>query len=109
MVPLLRQGQYFAAISAGVDQMMRLIDGEPLPPPDRNWQRQRPLHWNNLPLLVFGFLIISSVLRGLFGRPLGAALSAGGIGLLVLSDHAGAGAGAGGRRSGLACGAAVRR
>lgn len=32
MVPLLRQGQYFAAISAGVDQMMRLIDGESLPP-----------------------------------------------------------------------------
>src|ERR1700733_1488046 len=41
MVPLLRQGQYFAAISAGVDQMMRLIDGESLPPPDRTWQPQR--------------------------------------------------------------------
>src|ERR1700733_9789199 len=33
MVPLLRQAQYFAAIGAGVDQMMALIDGEPLPPP----------------------------------------------------------------------------
>ena len=42
MVPLLRQGQYFAAISAGVDQMMRLIDGESLPEPDRTWQHQRP-------------------------------------------------------------------
>ena len=42
MVPLLRQGQYFAAISAGVEQMMRLIDGEPLPPPDRTWQHNRP-------------------------------------------------------------------
>ncbi|HEV7985374.1 MAG TPA: YgcG family protein [Steroidobacteraceae bacterium] len=83
MVPLLRQGQYFAAISAGVDQMMRLIDGEPLPAPDRNWQHQRPVHWNNLPFLFFGFLIISNVLRGLFGRPLGAALSAGGIGIVV--------------------------
>src|ERR1700721_3993085 len=35
MVPLLRQGQHFAAVSAGVEQMMRLIDGEPLPPPDQ--------------------------------------------------------------------------
>src|SRR6202166_1977337 len=41
MVPLLRQAQYFAAISAGVDQMMRLIDGEPLPPPDQTWQHAR--------------------------------------------------------------------
>src|SRR6202050_5173298 len=49
MVPLLRQGQYFAAISAGVDQMMRLIDGESLPPPDRTWQHQRALPWNALP------------------------------------------------------------
>ncbi|HEY3809111.1 MAG TPA: YgcG family protein [Steroidobacteraceae bacterium] len=83
MLPMLRQGQYFAAISAGVDQMMRLIDGEPLPPPDVHWQQQRPPHWNNFPLLLFGFLIASNVLRGLFGRTLGAALSAGGTVLVV--------------------------
>ena len=83
MVPLLRQGQYFAAISAGVDQMMRLIDGEPLPAPDRAWQHSRPVGWNALPFLFFGFLIASNVLRGVFGRPLGAALTAGGTGLVV--------------------------
>src|ERR1700733_6089120 len=43
MVPRLRRGQYFAGISAGVEQMMRLIDGESLPPPDRTWQHQRAL------------------------------------------------------------------
>jgi uncharacterized protein len=83
MVPMLRQGQYFAAISAGVDQMMRLIEGEALPPPDTHWQQQRPLHWNNFPVLLFGFLIVSNVLRGLFGRTLGSVLSAGGTGLIV--------------------------
>jgi uncharacterized protein len=83
MVPLLRQGQYFAAISAGVDQMMKLIDGEALPPPDRTWQNRRAQHWNSLPFAIFGFLILSNLLRALFGRPLGAALSAGGTGLLV--------------------------
>ena len=83
MVPLLRQGQYFAAISAGLDQMMRLIDGEPLPAPDRTWQHQRPAAWNSVPFLIFGFLVLSNILRGLFGRPLGAALSAGGAGVLV--------------------------
>src|SRR6202166_572550 len=54
MVPLLRQGQFFAAISAGVDQMMRLIDGEALPPPDRTWQHRGARNWNFLPFLFFG-------------------------------------------------------
>jgi uncharacterized protein len=83
MVPLLRQGQYFAAISAGVDQMMRLIDGESLPPPDRTWQHQRALPWNALPFALFGFLIASSWLRGMFGHTLGSALSGGLTGLVV--------------------------
>ncbi|HEY5020612.1 MAG TPA: YgcG family protein, partial [Steroidobacteraceae bacterium] len=83
MVPMLRQGQYFAAISAGVDQMMRLIDGESLPAPDRTWQNRRVQHWNALPFAIFGFLIVSNLLRAVFGRTAGAALSAGGAGLLV--------------------------
>jgi len=83
MVPLLRQGQFFAAVSAGIEQMMRLIDGEALPAPDRTWQNNRPAHWNALPFAIFGFLIASNVLRTLFGRPLGAALSGGGTALVA--------------------------
>jgi uncharacterized protein len=83
IVPLLRQGQYFTAISAGVDQMMKLIDGEPLPPPDSTWQRQRPMHWNFLPAVVLVFVIGSALLRAIFGRTAGSLLSAGGIGVLV--------------------------
>ncbi|HEY6451894.1 MAG TPA: YgcG family protein [Steroidobacteraceae bacterium] len=85
MVPLLRQGQYFAAIDAGVDQMMRLIDGEPLPAPERTWPRRQPQHWNVFPLAIFAFLILSNILRGVFGRPVGAALTAGGTGLVVFA------------------------
>jgi uncharacterized protein len=83
MLPLLQQSQYFNAISAGVDQMMRLIDGEALPAPDANWQNRAAGHRNILPIAFFGFLFLSSVLRSIFGRTLGAALSAGGTGLLV--------------------------
>lgn len=83
MVPLLRQGQFFAAISAGIEQMMRLIDGEALPAPDRTWQINRPANWNALPFAIFGFLIASNVLRAVFGRPLGAALSGGGTALIA--------------------------
>src|SRR5580693_9905363 len=83
MVPLLRQGQYYTAISAGVDQMMRLIDGEALPPPDRTWQHRGTRNLNFLPVLLFALLFGSSVLRSIFGRVAGSLLSAGGIGLLV--------------------------
>jgi uncharacterized protein len=83
MVPLLRQGQFFAAISAGIEQIMRLVDGEPLPEPDRTWQHNRPANWNALPFAIFGFLIASNVLRAIFGRPLGAALSGGGTALIA--------------------------
>jgi len=83
MVPLLRQGQYYAAISAGLDQMMRLIDGEALPPPDRTWQSVGAQRRNIVPFAIFGFLILTSLMRALFGRTLGAAVSAGGAGLLV--------------------------
>jgi uncharacterized protein len=83
MVPLLRQGQYYAAIGAGVDQMMALIDGEQLPPPDRTWQHRGTRNWNFLPFLLFAMLFGSSVLRSIFGRAGGAVLSGGAIGLVV--------------------------
>lgn len=84
MVPLLRQGQYFAAITAGVDQMIGLINGESLPPPDRTWQRHDRGGWLGvLPFAFIGFLILSSVLRTMFGRTAGSVLSGGGAGLLV--------------------------
>jgi len=84
MVPLLRQGQYYTAISAGVDQMMRLIDGEQLPPPDRTWQHHgASSNLHLLPFLFFGLLFGSSILRSMFGRTGGALLSGGAVGLVV--------------------------
>lgn len=81
IVPLLRQGSYAAAVSAGLDQMMRVVDGEPLPPPDRAWEGSG--NWvNYLPFLIIGYLIVSSILRAVFGRVLGATfsgLAAGGV------------------------------
>src|SRR6202034_2760390 len=83
MVPLLRQGQYYAAIGAGFDQMMSLIDGEQLPPPDRTWQHRGTRNWNFLPFLLFAMVFDSSVLRSIFGRAGGAVLSGGAIGVVV--------------------------
>ena len=34
ITPLFKQGDYSGGINAGIDQMIRVADGEPLPPPD---------------------------------------------------------------------------
>src|SRR5262249_59769530 len=39
MIPLFRQGQYYQGLSAGVAQIIKVVDGEPLPPPDTDWTR----------------------------------------------------------------------
>jgi uncharacterized membrane protein YgcG len=38
IAPLFRQGDFAGGINAGLDRIIRTIDGEPLPPPDRRWR-----------------------------------------------------------------------
>jgi uncharacterized protein len=82
--PAFRQGNYYGGIDAGLDQMMKLIEGEPLPPPEHDWQSgQRTRGSTPLPLILFAVFIGSVVLRGIFGRTLGSAFTAVGTGVLV--------------------------
>jgi len=76
IVPRFRQGDYYEGINAGVDQMLRVIDGEPLPEPQRQWQRETGL-FELLPFLLVGLIIAGSLFRTLFGR-FGGALATGG-------------------------------
>jgi uncharacterized protein len=76
LIPLLRQGDFYGAINAGVDQMIRVIDGEPLPAPDAGWQGQSVRGVAHLvPLLFVGVFFGSVLLRSLFGRGLGALIA----------------------------------
>jgi uncharacterized protein len=47
-------------INAGVDQVIRVVDGEPLPPPDTHWQQHGLNLHNALPLLLFAFVFGSA-------------------------------------------------
>ncbi len=89
ITPLFRQGDYAGGINAGVDQMIRVIDGEPLPPPDRRWRGGNevgkslaPLG-NSLPFLFFFVIIASVILRKIFGRGAGSLATGGVVGVLV--------------------------
>jgi uncharacterized protein len=76
--PLFRQGDIFGGVSAGLTRIMQVVDGEPLPPPDRAWRAPGDRLFGMLPFLFFGVLIGSAVLRAVLGRTLGS-LATGGL------------------------------
>jgi uncharacterized protein len=84
ITPDFRAGNFYGGIDAALDQMMKLIQGEPLPPPEERWQGSVHGHgFNLLPQLFFAVLIGSVLLRSILGRTLGSAATGVGAGLLV--------------------------
>jgi len=76
IVPLFRQGDFYGGINAGLDQMIRIADGEPLPPPDLEWQGSSEKNISHLVPFLFVVVFFGSVvLRSMFGRGLGALIA----------------------------------
>jgi uncharacterized protein len=71
ITPLFRQGDFAGGITAGVEQMIRVIEGEPLPAPDPQWQGTASGLTDRLPFLLALIVVGSAVLRALLGRALG--------------------------------------
>ncbi len=98
IVPRFRDGDFYGGISAGVDRMLRVIEGEPLPEPEpRSPASAVPGLPTLLPFLFIFALVGGSIFRRLFGR-VGGAFATGGlvgfltwllIGILGLSVFAG--------------------
>ena len=84
IAPAFREGNFYEGIDAGLDQMMKLVQGEPLPPPEHAWQSgEHPSAGSFLPELLFAVLVGSVVLRAIFGRTLGSVFTGLGAGALV--------------------------
>ncbi|MBI5264555.1 MAG: YgcG family protein [Bradyrhizobium sp.] len=86
ITPKFKSGDFAGGISAGVDRMMNVIDGEQLPVPE-------PAHWNgphladyidpfNMFFLV-GLLLVAGMLRASFGRLMGSIASGGLVAVLT--------------------------
>lgn len=82
IVPYFKSDDYAGGIVAGVRQLMRLIEGEPLPAPSRPAVATGDLE-AGLPTLFVATLIGGFMLRALFGRLAGAGLA--GVGAAVLA------------------------
>jgi uncharacterized protein len=79
ILPQFRRGDVHAGISAGVDRMLRVIEGEPLPAPAaRSPAQDVPGLFQSLPFLFVLALVGGSIFRRLFGRT-GGALTTGGL------------------------------
>jgi uncharacterized protein len=79
IVPAFRRGDYYGGIAAGLDRVLRVIEGEPLPAPAvRSPAQGVPGLFQLLPFLFVLALVGGSILRRLFGR-VGGALTTGGI------------------------------
>jgi len=70
IVPRFKAGDFYGGIEAGIQSIIKVIDGEPLPPPKRS--RSSSSNFNNIePFLFVGFMlviVVGGMLRAVFGR-----------------------------------------
>src|ERR1700678_3195931 len=87
ITPHFKLGDFDGGVEAGIDQIISVVNGEPLPAPDRKWEHHGGLS-NSLPLLLIGAFVASGVLRAMFGRLFGS-LATGGLagGIAWLLSH----------------------
>jgi uncharacterized protein len=79
ITPKFKAGDFAGGVRAGIERMIRVIDGEKLPAPEpEHWQAPGPLDDVANPFVTFGLIILASVLRSALG-PLVGALATGGI------------------------------
>ena len=79
ITPHFKLGDYDGGIEAGIDQILAVVSGEPLPEPDKKWESHGGLS-NGLPLLLLVAVVASGILRSVFGRLLGSLLTGGVVG-----------------------------
>ena len=83
IVPHFKRGDFYAGIESGLAAMMRVVDGEPLPPPKRAAASGK-FDIESLLFIAFGLVVVvGGMLRALLGRFPAALLMGGALGLLA--------------------------
>jgi uncharacterized protein len=84
IVPRFRNGQFYDGVNEAVDRMIAVIDGEPLPEPERRARAPSDQGIGSaLPVLLMVMVFGGNVLRRMLGGVGGAATAAGIAGFLV--------------------------
>jgi uncharacterized protein len=68
ITPRFKQGDFYGGITAGVDQIIRVIDGEPLPEPTGKRGGDTASIQQYIPVIFILALVVGGVLRSVLGR-----------------------------------------
>ena len=75
IAPLLKHGDFFAGIDAGVDRILKVVDGEPLPAAQKQGYNEDD--WlSALPLVILLAFVSGAIFRAIFGRFFGSLVAA---------------------------------
>ena len=83
IVPRFRQGDFYAGIDAGIDGMIGVVRGEPLPAPEPAANGTADGFSQFIPLLAMLVFVFGGLLRALLGRLPAALLTGSGVALLA--------------------------
>ena len=82
ITPLFKHGDFYGGIDAGVDRMVTVVDGEPLPAPQP--QSYNDDSWlSALPLVILLAFVSGAIFRAIFGRFFGSIIAGGVTGLVT--------------------------
>ena len=83
IVPRFRQGDFYGGITAGVDRILRVIDGEPLPKPEESRPAGKRGIGSILPVMMILALVVGGVLHTVLGRFPGALVTGGAVSVVA--------------------------
>src|ERR1700722_15760002 len=88
IAPKFKAGDFAGGVTAGIDRMIRVIDGEPLPAPKPEASHGQDFDWISFlnpfnPFTIFGVFAVGTALRHLLGRLLGSGATGGAVAALV--------------------------
>jgi uncharacterized protein len=83
IAPRFREGDFYGGINAGVDRMIRVIDGEPLPAPASPAPQVGGGFGQSLPILLILAMVVGGLLRRMLGRTAGSVAAGGAVGAVA--------------------------
>jgi uncharacterized protein len=85
ITPKFKAGDFAGGISAGVDRIVGVVDGEPLPAPEPQQSFEGSDRFDLLfnPLIIFGIFVGGAILRTVLGRLIGSIAAGGAVGVLA--------------------------
>ena len=84
IVPRFRNGDFYGGVTEGVDRIIAIVEGEPLPESLRRPQGRAPEGFGSaLPIFLMLVFVASGILRRMFGAVGGAVFTSGVAGVLV--------------------------